>query len=149
MDILCEDADKEFLINMRDDLLAKNFMDFHRRVCQQLRGYPERLLWILEALPSSKSSIRNQIAGEMLGLEQPAAPLDINAQKLARQHRWDLQECYKNDGVIAFTLWSKLWMVSKGAKPQTAEAEAANSFVKRQGTLSPNISLELLSSRLT
>ncbi len=139
--------DHQWLLNMAADLFMWNLADFMRRVVRVTQLYPERMFLILFELPWNYRLRRQKVAGEMLDpgmLEH----LDTNAKKIVTLFRHELEHV-KDTGCCPKQLWFQIYNLSKTYSPRTDTVEGVNSFVKLQGTKSPNISLELLSSRLT
>ena len=134
-------------------LLLLHWAAFRRRIIRPLQQFPLKLLWLIKSPPKRYCDKRKAVAAEVLQLD--SCQLDASTQKIRRLCERELHHL-KDNGVfpdVASQSGSFLYALLKGlAKMVPADTQAIegiNSVIKLVGRRCPNISLELLSSRLT
>ena len=132
-------------------LLLLRWAAFRRRVIRPLQQYPFKLFWLIKSHPKKFCEKRKIVAAEVLSLE--SHKLDVSTQKIKALCDKELRHM-KEHGVfpeVPCASGSFLYAFLKGMARMPADTQAIegiNSVIKLVGRRCPNISLELLSSRL-
>ena len=133
-------------------LLLLHWAAFRRRIIRPLQQYPLKLFWLIKAPPKQFCAKRKRVAAELLGMD--IKKLDTSTQKIRLLCEQGLI-CVRDSGMfpdVPSTSGSFLYGLLKGlARMMPADTQAVegiNSVVKLVGRRCPNISLELLASRL-
>ncbi|CAE7270658.1 unnamed protein product [Symbiodinium sp. CCMP2592] len=133
-------------------LLLLHWAAFRRRIIRPLRQYPMKLFWLIKSHPKRFCKRRQQVAEELIGLD--AHQLDSATRKIRELCCRELQHL-RITGVfpdVSSPSGSFLYAFLKGLArmlpADTQAIEGINSLIKLMGRRAPNISLELMSSRL-
>ena len=133
-------------------LLLLHWAAFRRRIIRPLQQYPFKMFWLIKAHPKKYCAKRMGVARELLQL--PASQLDASTLKIRTMCERELIHI-RDHGVFPDVpcvsgsfLYAFLKGLAKMLPADTQAIEGINSVIKLVGKRCPNISLELLSSRL-
>ena len=133
-------------------LLLLHWAAFRRRIIRPLQQYPMKLFWLIKSHPKRYCKRRQQVAQELLELD--AHQLDAATRKIRELCCRELQHL-RITGVfpdVSSPSGSFLYAFLKGLArmlpADTQAIEGINSLIKLMGRRAPNMSLELMSSRL-
>ncbi|CAE7209979.1 unnamed protein product, partial [Symbiodinium sp. CCMP2456] len=133
-------------------LLMLHWAAFRRRIIRPLMQYPMKLFWLIKSHPKRYCARRQQVAQELLELD--AHELDSATRKIKELCCRELQHM-RITGVfpdVSSPSGSFLYAFLKGLArllpADTQAIEGINSCIKLMGRRAPNMSLELMSSRL-
>ena len=134
-------------------LLMLHWAAFRRRIIRPLQQYPFKLFWLIKSPPRQACAKRQNIAREVLALR--GSQLDSSTLKLRSmcdaELRYIAQHGVFQDVPCVSGSFLFAWLkgLSQMLPADTQAIESINSVIKLVGRRCPNISLELLSSRLT
>lgn len=142
-----QDSDvQEFMQSTSVLLRLHTAASFYRRVWEPLRRWPWLFFVFLGRPPGEACAKRQETARQLM--EVPLADLEVNAVKL-RLLCHDHIELSRLTGRCTPWFWRFLCVLAQTLKPDVQLNESFNSGIKLQAERNPNISLELLSSRLS
>ena len=142
---LCEE-DIHWLIECMAHLALTYTVHFERKVVNLVEAYPFKMLWMIYSEPSESCSERAKVSKDIM--QTPDHKLDPCNVKLKKLFEADL-EYASSTSLASNRLFNVLMTISAKLKIHTQRVEDMNNFIKSQGLRSPNISLELLGSRMT
>ena len=133
-------------------LLLLHWAAFRRRIIRPLQQYPFKMFWLIKAHPKKYCPRRKAVASELLRLG--TSQLDASTLKIRTMCERELIHM-RDHGVFPDVpcvsgsfLFAFLKGLAKMLPADTQAIEGINSVIKLVGRRCPNISLELLSSRL-
>lgn len=142
-----QDADvQEFMQSTSILLRLHTAASFHRRVWEPLHRWPW-LFFVFLGRPYGQVCAKRQELARQL-MEVPLADLEVNAVKI-RLMCHDHIQVSRMTGRCTPWFWRFLCVLAQTLKPDVQLNESFNSGIKLQAERNPNISLELLSSRLS
>eukprot|EP00959_Pyramimonas_sp_CCMP1952_P155423 3251874-Pyramimonas_sp.AAC.1 len=142
-----DDGDREWYRARAVQQCCSMACDFHRRVASPVGQYPLRLMWLVAAPHDAKSPQRQTVAGELLHPDRHNVT-DPATLTLAALFRRELGAA-EAIGTLDYAVWTLLHDVAEAWHLDTQEIEGSNNLVKLMSRLSPYISWELMSSRVT
>jgi hypothetical protein len=124
--------------------------DFWRRVINCHETWPMKIFWLIASSPAEPDQLRTAIARELIVIDFSTMSLKQGqfARKITKQFYNDLSLAAL-EGTLSERLHDLLVQIAWQLFQDTAEIEGMNSILKIMIKKSPNIHLELLSSRLT
>ena len=126
-------------------MLLHNACGFERRILNDLRNFPAKLLLLARARPKDPCPTRKAIAQEILETENK--DLEITARKLKQKFQAHLKETAAK-GTLADNVYWILKGMSILWKADVRENERLNKMVKLMNERAPHSTTELKSARL-
>ena len=151
---LLDPADHQWSVHASACLLLFYGSAFNRRVTILLKQFPFRMLLMLLAPVDHDCPTRRQIACELVSMRQKGWPeehaevADATTIKIAHAY-FDLLVVVPNQGVLPIGLVNLLEVIDQTTKVSVQEVEGINSMIGLQTKRAPNLSLDLLSSRVS
>ena len=151
-------SDHAWYLHMGSALLLSYGAAFHRRCRKLTREYPARLLLMLKSPADVACELRKTIAKELINHLRDGLPsseegsrtdaMDATTLKIAFLYR-DMLNAMCESGLLPDALSDLLLILDESAKVSVQEVEGINSMIGEIAHRAPNISLELLSARIT